>query len=282
MKTVLLPTDFSENSFNAISYAVQLFEKSKTKFILLNTLYNADFIIYSSLYGVYKDNSIKNLSRFLERIKKEYPNDKHEFELVSSFKMLHEEIKDRVAEKSIDLIVMGTEGAQGGSELLFGTHTVHAIKVAKCPLLAIPSGSTFEKPSEILFPSDLKLNFSEYNLDFLKEIVDHFQSKVHLLNVNLGSELTQEQTASKDSLLQFFEENGSNFIQESKGSVMDALQDYRTKNASQLLVMVKNKHTFIEKLLFSSLVHEVAYYVKEPFLVLPSENYIVNNQDQDE
>lgn len=280
MKTVLLPTDFSDNSYNAISYALQLFEKSKTKFILLNTLYNADFIIYSSLYGVYKDNSIKNLSRFLERIKKEFPNDKHEFELVSSFKMLHEEIRDRVAEKSIDLIVMGTEGAQGGSELLFGTHTVHAIKVAKCPLLAIPSGTNFEKPADILFPTDLKLNFSEYNLEFLKEITDHFQSKVHVLNVKLGGELSDDQLQSKNDLVEYFEENGSSFKQESRGSVMEALQDYRKTHPIQLLVMVKNKHTFIEKLLFSSLVHEVAYYVKEPFLVLPSENYVIKHQEE--
>ena len=54
---------------------------------------------------------------------------------------------------------------------------------------------------------------------------------------------------------------------------MDALQEYQKENPVEMLVMVKNKHTFIEKLLFSSLVHEVAYNVKIPFLVLPTENY---------
>ena len=77
MRTVLLPTDFSDNSYNAIQYALQLFKNSRTKFILLNTLYNADFIIYSSLYGVYKENSIKNLSRFLKKIEEEFPNKLH-------------------------------------------------------------------------------------------------------------------------------------------------------------------------------------------------------------
>ena len=37
MKRILLPTDFSENAFNAIVYAVQLFKDEKCTFFLLNT-----------------------------------------------------------------------------------------------------------------------------------------------------------------------------------------------------------------------------------------------------
>ncbi|MDN3595499.1 universal stress protein [Zunongwangia endophytica] len=273
MRTVLLPTDFSENSYNAIKYAMQLFKNSRTKFILLNTLYNADFIIYSSLYGVYKENSTKNLSRFLRRIEEDLPNKYHEFELVSTFKMLHEEIKERVAQQEIDLIVMGTEGAQDGSELIFGTNTVHAIKAAKCPLLAIPAGAAYLEPKNILFPNDLKLDFEAYNLWFLKSIIDQFKSTVHILNVSFGKDLDENQEKSKQALQEYFDENGYVFGRINRDSVMEALKEYQKQNPVEMLVMIKNKHTFIEKLLFSSLVHEVAYNVKIPFLVLPSENY---------
>lgn len=37
MKRILLPTDFSDNAFNALSYAMQLFEKEKCEFTLLHT-----------------------------------------------------------------------------------------------------------------------------------------------------------------------------------------------------------------------------------------------------
>ena len=37
MKKILLPTDFSENSLNAIRYAVQLFKNEKCVFYILNT-----------------------------------------------------------------------------------------------------------------------------------------------------------------------------------------------------------------------------------------------------
>ncbi|MBK5210563.1 MAG: universal stress protein, partial [Flavobacteriaceae bacterium] len=37
MIKILLPTDFSENAYNAIKYAVELFENEESNFYLLNT-----------------------------------------------------------------------------------------------------------------------------------------------------------------------------------------------------------------------------------------------------
>ena len=61
----------------------------------------------------------------------------------------------------MDLIVMGTKGASGLKEVLFGSNTVHVIKNAKCPVLAVPSEFVFESPREILFPSDYEVSFNE-------------------------------------------------------------------------------------------------------------------------
>src|SRR5690606_13598833 len=147
MKKILLPTDFSENAFNAIKYAVQLFKKEKCTFFLLNTytpvLYDSDYILYSpasslSLDEVYKNNSQSGLEKVEKRILAEFPNDLHSFKLISSFSLLNEEIKEQVKTRNIDLVVMGTQGATGAVQILFGTHTVHAIKRAICPVLAIP------------------------------------------------------------------------------------------------------------------------------------------------
>jgi len=37
MKKIILPTDFSENAYNAIKYAVQLFKDVESTFYLLHT-----------------------------------------------------------------------------------------------------------------------------------------------------------------------------------------------------------------------------------------------------
>ena len=48
MKKILLPTDFSDNAWNAIVYALKLYKNQKCKFVLLNTytpmIYNIDYM----------------------------------------------------------------------------------------------------------------------------------------------------------------------------------------------------------------------------------------------
>jgi nucleotide-binding universal stress UspA family protein len=48
------------------------------------------------------------------------------------------EIKKFVKEDYVDLIVMGTKGADALEDKLFGTNTASVIEGIECPVLAIP------------------------------------------------------------------------------------------------------------------------------------------------
>ncbi len=277
LKRVLLPTDFSKNAYNAISYALQLLKDENCHFILLNTLYNADYIIYSSLNTVYKNNSLKKLTSLKQQLIEEFKNPKHEFELVSSFNMLYQEIEQRSKNKTLDLIVMGTNGAAGGEELLFGTHTVHAIKSAKCPLLAIPCHYQYQKPEHLLFATKYEINFSEYQLDLIKELADKAQAKIHVMHANFGNRLNENQLQSKKELDRFLGETPHDFNTVYEDSVAEAVEEFHKENKIDLLVMIKHRRSFIEKILFSSIINEIGFNAKFPFLVLPSESYDPEN-----
>lgn len=278
MIRILLPTDFSENAFNAIRYAVNLYANDNCHFILLHTLYNADYIMYSSLGGIYKEKSDEGLEKTKERIDQEFSNDRHTFELVSSYEMLHQEIKDRVKDKSIDMIVMGTNGATGGDQILFGTTTVHAIKVAKCPLLAIPSDYQFKKPKNIVFATKYEIDFSEYQMNLLREIAVRTEANIHAMRANYGSDLKERQENAKKELTRFFEGLPLQHHDIAADSVPQALEKLGKKTPIDVLVMIKHKRTFIEKLLFSSVIHEIGFNSRSPFLVLPAEKYEPENE----
>ncbi len=277
MKKILLPTDFSENSYNAIQYAVQLFKDEKCTFYLLNTytpiLYDNEYLVYNAsqptLTEIYKSNSQKGLTRVLRKIKKNFPNDKHVFKKISSFNMLNDEIKEQVKEKEIDLVVMGTQGATGAEEILFGTHTVHAIKKTRCPLLAIPSHFEFKPPKEILFPTDYEADLPDL-LDILQEIVSRYSSNLHILHVYFGPELSKEQEERKKNLASMFKDGGHHFYSVAEKSVPHAIYDFQEDNPVDLLAMVNNKHSFFENLLFRPVINEIGFHVKVPFLVIPS------------
>ena len=80
MKKILLPTDFSSNAWNAITYALEFYKDEWCMFYLLNTytpvIYRVDYLIggpaYSAIPDVGIDISLAGLERTLEHIKKEY------------------------------------------------------------------------------------------------------------------------------------------------------------------------------------------------------------------
>lgn len=281
MKKILLPTDFSENAYNAIKYAVELFKNDDCVFFLLNTftpvLYDTKYILYTpsplSLQDNYRNNSLKGLTEVKNKIKKDLPNSRHRWELVSSFNTLSDEIKVQVEEKNIDLLAMGTQGATGAKMILFGTHTVHAIKKTTCPLLAIPSGFKFKTLNNILFPTDYDLRFTDKYLNFLKRLIEEHASILHIINVFFGIPLDSEQEKSKRFLDDYLKNIPHNFYSIEKSSVPEGIDEFQNKNPVDLLAMISNKHSFFENLLFRPVINEIGFKVKIPFLVIPSGKY---------
>jgi len=281
MIKILLPTDFSENAYNAIKYAVELFENEECNFYLLNTytpvLYDTEYILYSpsnlSLHEIYRNKSLKGLEKIERQINKDLPNSKHKWELVSSFNMLSEEIKIQVKENRIDLVVMGTQGATGAKMILFGTHTVHAIKKASCPLLAIPSGFKFKTLKNILFPTDYDLKFTDKYLKFLKILIEKHASTIHIVNVYFGIPPDTEKEKSKKFLEEYFKDLPHKFYKIENSSVPEGIDEFQNENPVDLLVMINNKHSFFENILFRPVVNEIGFHVKIPFLVIPSDNF---------
>ena len=164
---------------------------------------------------------------------------------------------------------MGTKGATGAEEILFGTHTVHAIKKTKCPLLAIPAHFEYRAPKNILFPTDYEVEIPDL-LKIMEDIAAAHHSDIHVLHVYSGEDLNEEQVNRKENLATFFKNRNLNFYSVSEKSVTRAIYDFTEEHEIDMLVMVNNKHSFFENLLFRPVVNEIGFNVKVPFLVIPS------------
>ncbi len=282
MKRILLPTDFSDNAYNAIEYAVQFFKEDKVTFYLLNTFtpvsYHSGYLIESpTLYGledVAMANSKRDIERIEEKIKKEFSNQNHEFVRLSAFNTFIGEIKDVIDRYSIDLIVMGTKGATGAKEVFIGTHTMYTIKKAKCPVIAVPSGFEYEEPKEVLFPTDYNLSKSNTYLPLIKEICEKHICRLNILNAYYGVPLNTQQEEIKNFLDEYFKDNAHIFHIAEGVDVLEAVEDFQKKYKINLLIMIHNKHSFFENLLFTPVINQIAYHTHIPFLVIPSEKRV--------
>ena len=278
MKKILLPTDFSKNSWNAIKYALQLYKDQECNFILLHTytpiVYQVEHLQASytqlQVINAVKETAKKRLDQTLQRINSEFNNTKHIFSQVASFNTLTSEIEELYRGGVIDLIITGTKGASGVKEILFGSNTVHIIKNAKCPVLAIPSGFSYEAPHEILFPTDLDILFKHSKLKILKEIVQSNNARLNTMHVSSGKELTEKQKRNKNNLESIFKNSAFLFHDVKPMNIAHAINEFQIKHKINLLVMINNKHSFFENLFFKNTINQIGFHLNVPFLVIPN------------
>ena len=216
-----------------------------------------------------RENALKQLDIFKDRMTKTFKNPKHTIETIAAFNTLVSEVKELVAKKKIDYVVMGTKGATGATEVLFGSNTVHVFKNLDCPILAVPAGFSFETPHEILFPTDYEIDYKDHHLKPLIDITSLFNTRVNILNVSYGYDLSEDQEAYKNILQKSFEHVAHLFHSVSNKDVAEAITEFQLKSRVNLLVMINNKHSFFENLFFKSTINQIGFHLNIPFLVIP-------------
>lgn len=279
MKQILLPTDFSDNSWNAIAYAIHLFKEELCTFHIFNaytpTMYRVDYKLdYPSDYGYFdaaEEKSKDELKRFKSKISEESLNlSSHTIKTYARFESVTEIIKEFLKSSKIDLIVMGTQGATGAKEILFGSTTVRMFKSATCPVLAIPSQFSYKNPHEILFPTDLGVTFTAAQLSLVKNIVTQHNARLNAMHVSDAFALNDRQQSNKQKLEYIFKDNAFLFHEVKTMNVKEAIDEFQTKNNINMLVMLNNKHSFFENIFFKNTIHQIGFHIKVPFLVMPS------------
>ena len=278
MKNILLPTDFSQNASNAIDYAVQLLKDEDCTFHLLNTFtpvaYNvatlADSYSTMMIEEITRKNSESGLLEIEKKLKTRFKNPRHTFQILSSFNLLISEITAVVKERNIDLIVMGTKGATGAKEVFLGTNTMYTIKKVNCAVIAVPEEFAYEDPKEILFPTDFKFSMENKYLKLLKSICTNHISRLNILNIYFGVSLDPAQERIKDQLEELFKDNAHLFHTAEYVDLVETVAQFQIKHKVNFLVMIQNKHSFFENLMFKPVIKQMVYHTNVPFMVIPS------------
>lgn len=280
MKNILLPTDFSKNSFNAIKYAIQLYKDELCTFHLFNAytpiVYDLSYVLLGSpeqfgLRDPIRNASKESLNELKSQISEAFGgNPNHKFETIARFETLIIGVKELIDERHIDLIVMGTKGATGAKEILFGSNTVQIFREVKCPIIAIPSNFEYVTPQNILLPTDLGVEFSELQLHIIKDIAVLHQAKVNVMHVSTGYDLTDEQERNKQMLDSIFMRVGYEFHDFETMEIALAIDKFQEMQNVNLLAMINNKHSFFENIFFKNTINQIGFHLNIPFLVIPS------------
>ncbi|MEZ4811621.1 MAG: universal stress protein [Allomuricauda sp.] len=277
MMKIVLPTDFSENAFHAIGYAANLLENVTCVFYLLHAytpaMYRIDYAFGSpgqlGLPDEHHTIAETSLEKTRMRIERKFDNPKHIYFAHAAFNTLEDEIKTMVKNENVDAIIMGTQGATGAKEILFGSTTVGIFKKADVPVLAVPSWYRFAPPKEILFPTDYEVDYEKADLDFLMHVSKSWGSHIHVMHVSPPDGLTQDQERNKKVLEKILKGKAHTVHDLPDQDLVQAINTFQKNVSMDLLVMIKNKHSFLERLFLEPVIQNIGLHSKIPFLVLP-------------
>lgn len=189
MKRILIPTDFSTNSWKAIEYALNLFKNINCTIYLLNTYTPAisgGRIIHQtqskpSPIETPQKSSKKQLNALVKTIETIFTNPRHTFITVSSFSFLLDEVHEMVLEHKMDCMVLGAKGASNQVDVLFGSNTINLLRRGqRCAVLVVPECEEIKIPTEIFQITNLTGNPALTDLTLIKRVRKELNLRLHI------------------------------------------------------------------------------------------------------
>jgi nucleotide-binding universal stress UspA family protein len=275
-KAILLPTDFSTNSLNAIDYAMELFKKESCEFYIINiqkasSFVSDDLMTMSSSATIYQtliDASRKSIKNIIIYLEKKYRNNFHQFHSIIDYDNFIDGINQICEARQIDLIVMGTKGASGAEKVIFGSNTVRVLQRCNIPVLAIPNGCAFEGLDRIAFTTNYTSLYNKEDLRPLTDLLSMYNSKIDILHLANEKDLPQNQENNKAFLGSCFSNAACEFIDLPDKDIFKTIKEYLNSNDIKMLAMMSKKHSFLERLFTKHLVETFAFKIDIPFLVM--------------
>ncbi|WP_062061570.1 universal stress protein [Aquimarina longa] len=275
MKNVLIPTDFSKNSWNAIEYALSFLKTMKCNFYLLHVSPFEEMVGTNSLYNstITVDQNIvsdqKKLQLLLKKIQQLSINPGHSFFTINEYIFFVDAIRRQIKEKNIDFIIMGTKGASGLKEKTIGSNTGDVITKVKCPVLVIPEKATYIKPKEIAFPTDYNMYYKSRVLNTIMDMLTLNDATLRIVHIaKKEKNLTDLQKKNKNFLDDSLDEIQHSFHFLSNPNIEEAVQCFVESRNIDIITMIAKNLNFFQRILFHPTVEKISYHTNIPFLVL--------------
>ncbi|WP_397363040.1 universal stress protein [Olleya sp. R77988] len=274
MKHILLPTDFSDNSWSAIVYALKLFKDDLCKFYILHAEPLAASSL-SALSDIYIKSIMHQSNTQLEELKQQITNSdanaNHSFKTILKFSGLEEAVNNCIDENAIELVIMGTKGSTKNNSLFFGSNTTGLIEKTKnCPVLIIPDEYDYKPIKQIVFSTDLNRFYSDQEVKIISDFTYDNNSVLRVIHIETNKPLTSIQQYNLSVLKTGFKGFETHYHSvpnyTKKAEVINSFID---DLGIDLLIMVNYKHSIVERFLNEPVIKKIGFQPHVPFLVIP-------------
>ncbi len=277
MKNILLLTDFSKNSINAMRYALQLFKDDVCNFYVLHveisTSYMSDDLMLTgnqSIYDALVKKSKHKLAKLITRLESEFKNENFNFEIIVDHDILTDAINQVITSKAIDLIVMGTNGVTGAKEAVFGSNTINIVRKVDCSTLVIPEDFKYRTPQEILLPLDTFDTLNGTAFTDLLTFSNRYCKKLHILRIKTNNEDCTEALKDQDHIHYFLKKTNYEYYIVNNIPMEHVVNCYTQTHPIDFTALLVQKESFFERFFIGSPTTKISDKMRAPLLIFHS------------
>jgi nucleotide-binding universal stress UspA family protein len=275
MKTIIVPTDFSETSYNAARYALGLARQMNTARVVLYHAYELIVPIPdvpSSVPMVNPDELRSASLEGLDKMKRELDPLLPENTILASRAenhLLPANIDQVAKQEQADLIVMGITGGSQLEEILVGSNTIDVVKHTTCPVIIVPASARFRPIRKIVFACDFRKVVETTPVQPLKKLLNVFKPALHVLNIDHESKHftsdTPYETLMLDTLLEGYDPQ-FHFIDHT--NVVQGIMNFAEKQEADLILIIPKKHGLFDHIFKRSRTTQLAFHTHIPLLAI--------------
>ena len=270
MKSILVPTDFSDCAQVAATMAIKLAEINKSKIHFLHVINSG--IDWINLPKEMESNHPDVLAEIGEAEAKlsELINKAHKSGIEASKSIAHnqsaEDIGAHVLDDQFDFLIMGSYGAKGVKKVI-GSNTQKVLQVARVPSLIIKKNIDIEHLSRIIFASNFEL-IHKRSVELLALVGESLKLTPELLYVN-----TPDEFVPTDIINERFRKWQNEFRLDCKATAIDAMtiEDGISKfcRSEDLVMLEYHKRSAIRRFFDPSITESIINYTQESVLCVP-------------
>ncbi|CAN5353268.1 universal stress protein [soil metagenome] len=286
MKTILVPTDFSQPAENAARYAIQLAGGLITNIKLVNAFkVPAEAPMAAKVVWPLEDySSLKNditgeLALLADRLINEEKTKLSQqayhplIEYTCGVGSLTEVVRNLTNEQKYAMLVMGMSGAGGLSNFFWGSNSREMIEKANFPVLLIPAETTFNGISKIAFASDLG-NDDIHAIHCLAGLARKFNAEIQVVHITDEKYDEVEHQEKTDAFLDHIKariDYPKIYYRHVKSINVGHGLDWLTEHGQvEMVAMVHRHHNIFDQIFSGSHTQRLARHIDLPLLAFPA------------
>lgn len=274
MKKILVPIDFSEHSEFALEVAAMIAKKQKAEILVIHMMGLSEAVINKDearkvMEAVYYMKLAQK--RFTEFLDKDYLKGLKVTDMVHNYKVFSE-LNDIAQELKIDLIIMGSHGSSGLSEIFVGSNTEKVVRSSEIPVLVIKNRIKDFQFENVVFGCD----FDSEGINTYRKAMKFFSlfnARVHLLYINLPAERFRSTAEMEERVREFIFEadhgsfdNLENVVYRANYSVEEGIFTYCNKINADVVAVATHGRRGLSHFFFGSIGEDIANHSDIPVI----------------